>query len=157
MRRRDFFPMLSFPVLGMASSALHLGPDSEPKDPWEPADLMEPEELAQILKEAKRPKIISVAFPVLYRQRHIPGAVPAGPTNKSDGISLLTSAVSKYQRDAEIVVYCGCCPLVHCPNVRPAYATLRQLKFTRVRVLNLPNSFRKDWEDKGFPVEPERK
>ena len=150
MYRREFFPVLLIPSLGFTRSF-----DSTPQDPWKPSELMEPQELAALLNKSKDgPRIISVAFPVLYRQRHIPGAVPAGPTNKPDGLALLVATVAKYAKDIEIVVYCGCCPLVHCPNIRPAYTLLRKLQFTRIRVLNLPDSFRKDWEDKGFPVEP---
>jgi len=51
------------------------------------------------------------------------------------------------------VIYCGCCPLERCPNIRPAFVALRQMGFTNVRVLLLPNSFEADWAGKGLPYE----
>jgi hypothetical protein len=40
-----------------------------------------------------------------------------------------------------------------CPNSRPAFAALRDLGFTKLRVLDLPTSFEVDWADKGFPYD----
>ena len=47
----------------------------------------------------------------------------------------------------------GRCPLDHCPNLRPAFEALREMGFTRLRVLVLPNNFGIDWVKKGYPVE----
>ena len=58
-----------------------------------------------------------------------------------------------FPRDREIVIYCGCCPWKNCPNIRPAYEKLAQRRFTNVRVLDLPTTFRADWSDQGLPVE----
>jgi hypothetical protein len=41
----------------------------------------------------------------------------------------------------------------HCPNVHPAFAALRELGFTKVRVLILPTNFEIDWANKGLPYE----
>ena len=41
----------------------------------------------------------------------------------------------------------------NCPNIRPAYEKLAQRRFTNVRVLDLPTTFRADWSDQGLPVE----
>jgi hypothetical protein len=40
-----------------------------------------------------------------------------------------------------------------CPNIRPAYQTLKELGFSHVRVLNLHTNFHVDWSAKGYPVE----
>jgi hypothetical protein len=40
-----------------------------------------------------------------------------------------------------------------CPNVRPAYKRLKDLGFTRVRVLILPTNFQTDWAARGYAVE----
>src|SRR5215470_4204105 len=83
--------------------------------------LVEPADLAKTLESgAKKPAVICVAFPVLYRSKHIAGASFAGPGNKSEGIEALKKAVSGMAKDADIVLYCGCCPMERCPNVRPA-------------------------------------
>ena len=43
--------------------------------------------------------------------------------------------------------------LEKCPNLRPAFSALREMGFTKLRVLLLPTSFEKDWVEKGYPVE----
>jgi hypothetical protein len=56
-------------------------------------------------------------------------------------------------RSTNLVVYCGCCPMPKCPNIRPAFVALREMGFTHMRVLILPNDFNTDWTEKGYPVE----
>ena len=55
-------------------------------------------------------------------------------------------------RTQAIVLYCGCCPWEHCPNVRPAYHRARAMGFTRVKVLRIDHDLQRDWAEKGFPV-----
>jgi hypothetical protein len=43
--------------------------------------------------------------------------------------------------------------MTKCPNVRPAYSTLKESGYTNVSVLDLPVNFHSDWEEKGYPVE----
>ena len=123
-------------------------------DPW-PADaLMPTEELAGLMKQGKgQHPIICVAFPVLYRQRHISGAVFAGPGSKPEGIALLKPALAKQKASDLVVLYCGCCPMTRCPNVRPAYLAAKDLGFKNVRVLDLQTNLHTDWIAKGYPVE----
>ena len=90
---------------------------------------------------------------VLYRSKHIPGAIYAGPGNRPEGLDLLKTAVAKLPRDRDIVLYCGCCPWDHCPNIRPALELLRQLGFAHVRALYVPDNFKADWIDQGYAVE----
>ena len=142
------FRLLSFALL--AGICLSL----EAANPWPKADFLEPAALVQALQSAKSPVVISVAFPVLYRQRHIIHAVEAGPGSKPEGIEALKKAVAGFSKDADLVVYCGCCPMVKCPNIRPAYKTLKEMGFTRVRVLNIPTDMHADWYSKNYPSEP---
>ena len=115
---------------------------------------MHPADLAAVLNSTKpQPHIICVAFPVLYRQRHIIHAEYAGPGNKPEGIQALKSAVASLGMDSQIVIYCGCCPMVKCPNVRPAYSALKEAGYRKVRVLDIPENFHADWVAKGYPVE----
>ena len=114
---------------------------------------MEPQELAKVMSSGSAvPHIYCVAFPVLYRGKHISGAVLAGPGNKAEGIAELRKAASDLPKTAGIVIYCGCCPMKDCPNIRPAYRTLKELGFENVRVLALPTNFHTDWVAKGYPV-----
>jgi len=50
------------------------------------------------------------------------------------------------------VIYCGCCPWNHCPNMWPAYNLLHQMGFTHLKALYLPDNFGTDWVNKGYPV-----
>src|SRR5579884_773036 len=105
-----------------------------------PADLISPADLAARLKLPGKPLVFYVGFPVLYRTNHIPGALFAGPASKPDGLEALKQAVAKLPKDADIVIYCGCCPWNHCPNVRPAFRALRDLGYTRVKVVEIPTN-----------------
>jgi len=51
-----------------------------------------------------------------------------------------------------IVLYCGCCPWNHCPNVKPAYDALQAMGFRNLKVLYIANNFGADWVDKGYPT-----
>jgi hypothetical protein len=122
-------------------------------DPWAPGELLQPAELARVIQSGKAPIVLSVAFPVLYRGKHILHAINAGPTSKPEGIEALKMAVAKLPKDSDLVIYCGCCPMVKCPNIRPAYRTLKELGFTQVRVLSLPTNLHDDWVSKDYPSE----
>lgn len=116
---------------------------------------IEPANLAHQLQSggSDMPHVICVTFPVLYRQKRIRGAVYAGPGSKPEGIAKLQEALQPLRKDTPIVIYCGCCPLDHCPNVAPAYSKAVSLGFTAVRVLNLPTNFHTDWEQKRYPTD----
>jgi thiosulfate/3-mercaptopyruvate sulfurtransferase len=124
-------------------------------DPWSKDELLEaPAFAASLGKSAKPAKIICVAFPVLYRQRHIAGAVYAGPGNKPEGLEALKKEVAGLAKNSDIVLYCGCCPMDRCPNIRPSYRTLKEMGFTSVRILNIPDNMHNNWYTKGYPSDP---
>jgi rhodanese-related sulfurtransferase len=118
------------------------------------ADLVtvDPKYLAAQLPD-HAPAILYVGPNVLYRSKHIPGSVFAGPGNGAQGIELLKSAAAKLPHDREVVVYCGCCPWDRCPNLKPAVETLRGMGFKNVKVVHLPTGFKVDWVDANLPVE----
>lgn len=124
-------------------------------DPWTAVQVVKPADLAAQLKgpEAARPLLLHVGFPVLFRAGAIPGTIYAGEGRTSEGIAKLRETVKDLPRDKEIVLYCGCCPWDHCPNMRPAFATMHEMGFTHVRALHIPKNFTSDWVDAGFPVE----
>ena len=125
----------------------------EAADPWAKSDLLEPPALVHEIQSATPPQILCVAFPVLYRSRHILHAIDAGAGSKPEGIETLKKAVARFSKDADIVIYCGCCPMVKCPNIRPAYRTLREMGFTHIRVLNIATNMHADWYTKDYPSE----
>ncbi len=155
MKRRVFLCELTLTVYGplFLRAAQTLSPALTP-DPWSAAELLQPEQVAAMMKNHSHLAIISVVFPSLSKQRHIAGAVYAGPGSKPEGLDQLKTESAKLRKNQPVIIYCGCCPMDHCPNIRPAYRTLRDAGFLHVYVLNLPTNFRKDWVDKGYPVEP---
>jgi thiosulfate/3-mercaptopyruvate sulfurtransferase len=114
--------------------------------------LIQPAELAATLKGGPKPVILQVGFKVMYDETHIPGAIYAGPAGKDDGIAALKTAAESIDKSQEVVLYCGCCPWEHCPNVAAAWRTLKELGFTNLKVLYIPQNFGADWVEKGYPV-----
>ena len=77
--------------------------------------------------------------------------------NKFESLDFLNTLPNKEQlkklpKNKRVVIYCGCCPFEHCPNVRPAIQLLKQMKFTNYRLLDLPKNIKIDWIDKGYPT-----
>lgn len=121
---------------------------------WKDADLIEPKELAARLRQRRANMVVlHVGFNVLYRSHHIPNSVYAGPGDKPEGLERLKRVVEALPKDREIVIYCGCCPWSHCPNMKPAFALLRRLGFRNVKAVIIETNFAKDWMEKGYPVE----
>jgi thiosulfate/3-mercaptopyruvate sulfurtransferase len=117
-------------------------------------DLIQPPDVAtRIAAKGPGPAIFYVGPNVLYRSKHIPGSIYAGPGNKAEGIALLKAAVEKLPHDREIILYCGCCPWSNCPNVKPSTSMLREMGFKNVKTMYVETSFAKDWIEKGYPIE----
>jgi hypothetical protein len=110
-------------------------------------NLIKPQSLASRLGGTGQsaPVVIFVGFPVLYRGAHILGAILAGPDSKIEGLDALRKAVGELPRNRDIVLYCGCCPFVKCPNVRPAYAALHEMDFSRVKVMVMETNLHTNW------------
>lgn len=103
--------------------------------------------------ETLRPLVLFVGFHHLFEESHIPGAIDLGPGATPEGLAALEKKLRSLPPDREVVLYCGCCPADHCPNIRPALALARRLGFANVRVVDIPKSFRNDWIKRGLPVE----
>jgi thiosulfate/3-mercaptopyruvate sulfurtransferase len=117
-------------------------------------ELLQPEELEQILRASggEKPLILQVGSHVLYAEAHIPGSEYAGAAGQQEGLQSLQERVKALDRSQFIVLYCGCCPWIKCPNIRAAYQQLHSLGFTRVKALYLATNFGTDWVNKGYPV-----
>ena len=117
---------------------------------------LKPEELASILgaKSSRPPKplLFQVGSHMLYVQAHIPNSEYIGQGNTPEGLQRLGRRVADLPKKTFIVLYCGCCPWSHCPNVNPVYDALTQLGFTNVKALYIANNFGADWVDKGYPI-----
>ena len=116
--------------------------------------LVQPQDLtAQLAGKGARPVVFMVGPNVLYRSKHIPGSVYAGPGQSEAGLAMLKAEAGKLPRDREVVVYCGCCPWDRCPNVKPAVDLLKQMGFAKAKALYLATGFKADWLDKGYAAE----
>ena len=116
--------------------------------------LINPDELVRILQSSKgeKPLMIQVGSHVLYEQAHIPASEYIGAASREAGLQQLRKRVESLPRNKFIVIYCGCCPWSHCPNVKPADDALQAMGFTKVKILYIANNFGADWVDKGYPV-----
>ena len=120
--------------------------------PWTAAEVTQPSDLAAALSRHTTPIMLQVGFQVLYKSKHIPGSIYAGPGSTPQGLEALKRAVRNLPKDADIYFYCGCCPVIRCPNIRPAYSTLKSMGFTHVHVVMLETSFGQDWVARGYPA-----
>ena len=146
--RRTLFSLLIVPFVlagGLFAYQASLIPTSQ---------LINPDELVTLLQSSKgeKPLMIQVGSHVLYSEAHIPGSEYIGPASSESGLQQLRKRVESLPRSKFIVLYCGCCPWNHCPNVKPADDALHALGFTKVKVLYIASNFGADWVDKGYPV-----
>lgn len=124
--------------------------DSDAQNPvnWTEKQLVDPADLANAISTKKDvPVIISVGPGAT-----IPHSVDVGMINNPECLQKLMTQLKTIDKDKKVVIYCGCCPYEHCPNVRPAIDALKEMKFTNYYWINLPHNIKRDWIDKGYPV-----
>jgi len=123
-------------------------------DPWTASQTVQPADLLKELADSKSaPTVVFVGFKRLYTSGHIKGAQYHGTAGNEAGLHELKTWASSLARSTNLVIYCGCCPMERCPNVRPAFTAIHELGFTKLRVLILPEDFAADWADKGYPYD----
>ena len=138
-----------------ARSIFAAGGDA-PTDPWTAAQTVQPVAFAKELADSKpadKPTVVCVAPHALYLGGHIPGALYHRAGSTPEGIADLKKWAQPVPRSTNIVIYCGCCPMERCPNLRPAFVALRDMGFTHVRALLIPTNFYTDWVKPGYPYE----
>ena len=119
------------------------------KEPWTQQQLMQPVDLAKIINDpqAPQPLIYCIGF-----QEVIKNSIFMGPAKDKSNLKKFKEALEKLPKDANIVIYCGCCPFSRCPNIRPAFELLNEMGFKNQKLLNLTHNIKTDWIDKGYPV-----
>ncbi len=144
---KSFFPLLLIASICALPFILTGFQQKEGKEPWTEKQLLAPEDLNIILKnpQEKQPIVLSVGPGAVIK-----GSLDMGPAHEKENFQKLRSELEKLPKDAAIVIYCGCCPFEHCPNIRPAFALLNELKFTNPRLLNIKHNIKTDWIDKGY-------
>ena len=120
-----------------------------------PGPRMAPAALASRMEDVRAGQlpVWHIGPATLHAQHRIPASRYMGEAGTSAGYAALLAALSALAPHAEVVLYCGCCPTTHCPNVHPADRALRVANVERGVVLDLPTNLRTDWIDKGFPVD----
>ncbi|MCC6384872.1 MAG: rhodanese-like domain-containing protein [Bacteroidia bacterium] len=119
-------------------------------EPWTENQLMQPAELAGQLTSGQPQQIYIFN---IGPAGLIQGAVQIGETGNQRNLSNLRLQLEKLPKEANIVIYCGCCPFKNCPNIRPAFSLLNEMKFTNHKLLNLADNLKTDWIDKGYPLQ----
>jgi len=128
----------------VTSSVAELSPGSP--------ELIEPQQLLKVLDSPSKPIVLFVGPKMMYAQAHIRGAEFIGGPARPEYLEALRKRLATLPKSSFIVLYCGCCPWEHCPNIQPAYKEAKAAGFTNAKVLYLPTSFGVDWVDKGYPV-----
>lgn len=120
------------------------------KEPWTEKQLMAPAELAEKLNSGKMEDtyIFNIG-----PSGEIKNSTTIGATQEAANLALLKKELAQIPKNSEVVIYCGCCPFEHCPNIRPAFEILNEMKFTNARLLNMPKNLKVNWIDKGYPMQ----
>jgi hypothetical protein len=135
--------LLAFTALGQNGSR-----------PWNDSETVLPADLNKELSNPRTaPTVLFVGFERLFAAGHIKGARFHGSGGNPAGLQQIKAWAARLPRTTNLVIYCGCCPLEHCPNVRPAFTALRDLGFSKLRVLLLPTGFETDWAEKNLPYD----
>ena len=139
-----------YPILLIAAALIAVAfTAKDHSEPWTEQQLMEPADLAKILNDStNEPPILLNIGSV----GDILGAEDIGAAKSEDGLENLRIRLTTVPKDADIVIYCGCCPFENCPNIRPAFSLVNEMKFTHHKLLNLPDNLKVDWIDKGYPM-----
>lgn len=121
------------------------------EEPWKSTQLLSPGDLAATINDpkAQQPVIFCVGPGAIIK-----GSLDMGPAKDTANLAKFRQQLSHLPKDAHIVIYCGCCPFQHCPNIRPAFTLLKEMKFAHPQLLDIQHNIRTDWIDKGYPVAP---
>ena len=119
------------------------------QDPWAKNQLIAPEVLAQKLKGTGKDVPVILNFGV---ERNIKNAIEIGLVSSPKVAEKFKLDAAKMDKKKETVIYCGCCTMENCPNVRYSFNKLKELGFTNIKVLNIPTDLNVDWIEKGYPM-----
>ena len=143
------FTFLIAITLIMSSVVFSSFKKQQKNEPWTQKQLLEPADLAKTLNdpEAKQPYVFSIGPGAIIK-----GSIDIGDAKDKENLNKFEQQLSKLPKDADIVIYCGCCPFDKCPNIRPAFTLLNEMKFTNQKLLSLQHNIKVDWINKDFPI-----
>jgi thiosulfate/3-mercaptopyruvate sulfurtransferase len=121
---------------------------SQNPENWTKKQLTEPADLVATFKSNKNVPVMFSIGPGAV----IPNSIDIGMVKDEKNLEKFRQQISKLPKTTNILIYCGCCPYEHCPNVRPAIALLQNMQFTNYHLLDLPHNIKTDWIAKGYPT-----
>jgi len=127
-------------------ACLHSG--AQNPENWSKKDLTAPADLAASIRLNKNVPILFSIGPSAV----IPHSIDIGMVKEEKNLAKFQAEIAQLPKSANILIYCGCCPFEHCPDVRPAIALLQKMQFTNYHLLDLPHNIKTDWIAKGYPV-----
>lgn len=117
---------------------------------WKEKQLITPEALLEQINKGDTANLLLLnTGPV----EDIKGAVTIGAVEDAKNLAKLKEYLKGVSKNKQVVIYCGCCPLSVCPNLKPAYQALKEMKFKNYRILKLTHDLQEDWIDKGYPIQ----
>ena len=145
---KDLFLKSAIALIALFSFAFTV--QQAPVDPWKAGQVMKTADLAKTLNDpnAKKPVIINVG-----PMGNIKTAVSTGAANSPEGIEKFKAEAAKLKKTDKIVIYCGCCTMSNCPNIRGAFEYLNKSGFKNHMVLDIPTGIVEDWSGKGYPMQ----
>ena len=141
------YQIVAYCFLVLIMSACKNSSEQNPEN-WTSKQLTEPSALAATLKENKDVPVMFSVGPGAI----IPNSIDIGMVKDEKNLAKFREQISKLPKSTNILIYCGCCPFEHCPDVRPAIALLQSMQFTNYHLLDLPNNIKTDWIAKGYPT-----
>lgn len=139
--------VLFFLTIVTISNAQELPSAKLQSNPWTKNQLMEPSVLAKMIEKGQKIRIYNIGV-----VEDIKGATHLGAASEKQNVEKLSKVLKGLPKNEMIVVYCGCCPMDKCPNIRPAFKALNDQKFTKAYLLNLTVNLKTEWINKGYPL-----
>jgi thiosulfate/3-mercaptopyruvate sulfurtransferase len=90
---------------------------------WTNEQLIEPADLTATINSKKDIPLLFSVGPGAT----IPYSKDIGVIKEAENLEKFKDQLANVPKKTKIVVYCGCCPFEHCPNVRPAMQVLKDL------------------------------
>lgn len=115
--------ILSLFAMAFIAFAFHKVSVKRGDEPWTQNQLLEPADLVKVLTDANSPQ------PTIYSIGPMPiikNSIDIGSAVEKDNLKKMEQDLGKLSKDANIVIYCGCCPFNKCPNIRPAFTLLNE-------------------------------
>jgi len=151
MLKNILLKVLFTALLFTAITAVSYAQVSKPhflSDPWKEDQLISPAALAGMISKKEDVKVYNIGV-----VQNIKGATNLGAASEAENLNKLKEILKTTPKNKAIVIYCGCCPMDRCPNIRPSFKAFADQEFTNVRLLELPTNIKTDWIDKGYPVD----